>query len=130
MIPELFLGGTPAAHIYSRRKYKRFLRQYSVTFSPLSSPPPRGDIYSLYLPQHFCQFSMACRNMCLRLYAITQARVSYNITGWKYCSTCECYIFTQQVICACCGKRLRANPHCGRVNKEKFRAKKKPIAVV
>jgi hypothetical protein len=26
--------------------------------------------------------------------------------------------------CECCGMRLRANPHCGRVYKEKFRAKK------
>jgi hypothetical protein len=73
---------------------------------------------------------MVCRNICLRLYTITQASGSHYTAGGKYCSTCECYIFTQQLFCECCGMRLRANPHCGRVYKEKVRAKKKPIAVV
>jgi hypothetical protein len=34
------------------------------------------------------------------------------------------------LFCECCRMRLRANPHCDRVYKEKVRAKKKPIAVV
>ena len=68
--------------------------------------------------------------ICLRLYTITQARGSHYIAGGKYCSTCECYIFTQQLFCECCGMRLRTNQHRGRVYKEKLWAKKKPIAVV
>jgi hypothetical protein len=67
---------------------------------------------------------MVCRNMCLRLYIITQASGSHYVAGGKYCSTSECYIFTRQLSCESCGLRVRANPHCGRVYKEKVRAKK------
>jgi hypothetical protein len=49
-------------------------------------------------------------------------QVSY-IAGGKYCRRCEYYFFTQRLFCECCGTRLRANPHRGRVYKEKVRAK-------
>jgi hypothetical protein len=50
-------------------------------------------------------------------------QVSY-IAGGKYCRRCEYYFFTERLFCECCGMRLRANPHRGRVYKEKVRAKK------
>jgi hypothetical protein len=55
-------------------------------------------------------------------------QVSY-ISGGKYCRRCEYYFFTERLFCECCGMRLRANPHRGRVYKEKVRAKKKLNAV-
>jgi hypothetical protein len=51
------------------------------------------------------------------------------MAGGKYCRRCECYFVTIDMFCKCCGMRLRASP-TGRVSKEKFRAKKKLIAVV
>jgi hypothetical protein len=33
------------------------------------------------------------------------------------------------LFCKCCGMQLRASPHCGRVYREKVRAKKKLIAI-
>jgi hypothetical protein len=33
------------------------------------------------------------------------------------------------VFCECCGMQLRANPHCGKIYKEKVRARKKLIVV-
>ena len=39
---------------------------------------------------------------------LTQTNGSHYIAGEKYCSTSECYIFTQQLFCECCGMRLRA----------------------
>jgi hypothetical protein len=56
------------------------------------------------------------------------SQVSYR-SGGKYCRSCEYYFFTERLFCECCGMRLRANPHRGRVYKEKVRAKKKLIAV-
>jgi hypothetical protein len=53
-------------------------------------------------------------------------QVSY-IAGGKYCRRCEYYFFTQRLFCECCGMRLRANPHRGRVYKEKVRAKKNEL---
>jgi hypothetical protein len=34
------------------------------------------------------------------------------------------------VSCECCGMQLSPNPHCGKVYKEKVRAKKKLVADV
>jgi hypothetical protein len=51
------------------------------------------------------------------------------MAGGKYCRRCECYFVTIDMFCKCCGMQLRASP-TGRVSKEKFRAKKKLIAVV
>jgi hypothetical protein len=67
---------------------------------------------------------MVCRNLCLRLYASTQASGSHYMAGGKYCSQCECYLITHEMFCKCCGMRLRASPVRG-VSKEKVRAKKK-----
>jgi hypothetical protein len=66
---------------------------------------------------------MVCPNICLGLYTITQASGSHYIAGGKYCSTCVCYIFTQQMFCKYCGMQLRASPARGEY-KEKGRAKK------
>jgi hypothetical protein len=35
--------------------------------------------------------------------------------------------FTPKVFCECCGMQLRASPHCGRVYREKVRAKKNEL---
>ena len=72
---------------------------------------------------------MVCRNICLRLYASTQASGSHYTAGGKYCRRCECYFVTIDVFCKCCGMQLGASP-MRRVSKEKFRAKKKLIAVL
>jgi hypothetical protein len=46
------------------------------------------------------------------------------MAGGKYCRRSEYYFFTERLFCECCGMRLRASPHCGRVYREKVRAKK------
>jgi hypothetical protein len=50
---------------------------------------------------------------------------SHYSVGKKYCRRCECYFVTPEVCCERCGMQPRANPHCGRVYKEKVRAKKR-----
>jgi hypothetical protein len=72
---------------------------------------------------------MACRNICLRSYSKMVVGQSHYSAGKKYCRRCECYFITLQMFCECCGMQLRASPHCGRVYKEKVRAKKKLVAV-
>jgi hypothetical protein len=55
------MGGTPAAHIYTLRNYKRFLREYSITFRlpvPFSPSPWRCLLF--------------ISNIYLRLYTITK----------------------------------------------------------
>jgi hypothetical protein len=40
-------------------------------------------------------------------------------------SLCENFFITPKMLCECRGMRLRASPHCGRIYKDKFRAKKR-----
>jgi hypothetical protein len=70
---------------------------------------------------------MVCRNICLRSYSKMVVGQSHYSVGKKYCRRCECYFVTPQMFCECCGMRLRASPHCGRVYREKVRAKKNQL---
>jgi hypothetical protein len=52
---------------------------------------------------------------------------SHYAVGKKYCRRCECYFITERMFCECCGMQLRGSPHCGRVYREKVRAKKSEL---
>jgi hypothetical protein len=49
---------------------------------------------------------------------------SHYSVGKKYCRRCECYFITERMFCE---MQLRANPHCGKIYKEKVRAKKSEL---
>jgi hypothetical protein len=49
---------------------------------------------------------MVCRNICKQMDA---GRASY-ISGTKYCTMCEIYLYQQGIFCICCRRKLRTRP--------------------
>jgi len=71
-------------------------------------------------PTFFLQFTMACRNLCERLYSKIIFGISHYEGSKKYCRRCEIYFSYDGVFCPCCGMALRMSPTNKR-DKERLR---------
>jgi len=50
--------------------------------------------------------TMACRNLCEKLYCSPTVGKSYYADGKKYCRKCEIYLHHCSTFCPCCGRVL------------------------
>src|SRR3989442_14556420 len=87
----------------------------------LSLYPGLIGVQRLSGPTIFLQFSMACRNLCDRLYSKIIFGKSHHEGDKKYCSRCEVYYCHDSVFCSCCGMALRMSPTNKRYNERRKR---------
>ena len=88
-------------------------RFMSLSPSDTSTPILFND---LLFPRIDSSLPMVCRNICRQI----QAGHGSYITGLKYCSSCEVYLYRAGTFCRCCGRQLRTRPN-NKKGKERLR---------
>ncbi len=91
---------------------------WEIFVSLMSTDSLISHVFSI--PTFSLQFTMACRNLCERLYSKIIFGKSHYEGGKKYCRRCEVYYYHDGVFCTCCGMALRTSP-TNKKDKERLR---------